>query len=234
MPEWTFCLAMFSSKKFKEKWISRFENLKTRFPDKNDDVIKNALVKFNGHAGHVVALFSSQKNDDKKTLRRKPESFVHAAEISGKFVFSTNQSSDDTSYAERLKELRKKLGAPSFQLTTSDSKTKWSFALYDDNDSLEEELEIERKYFGRAYSDIYACEMSDVLDAMPIRTVTHLKPWQKYKTELEKLHRMFGGGARGKMAMWDKGKEEGIGFGSVRYEVVMRSKRVIIEWECLK
>ena len=36
-------------------------------------------------------------------------------------------------------------------------KMKWRFAMYNDNDSLEEELKIERNYFGRSYSEFYAC-----------------------------------------------------------------------------
>ena len=218
---------MFSSKKFKEQWKPRLENLKKRFPDKSEETIKKALIKYNGHAGHVASFLKPAAQ------QRKHEPFVHAAEISGKFVFTSTQSSEDTSYADRLKSLREKLGDPIFRLESSNGKMKWKFTMYDDNNSLKEELEIEKKYFGRFYSEFYACEMDDVLNASPIRTVPFFQPWEKFNTELEKLRRMLRG-ARGKMAMWDKGKEEGFGFGSVRYEAVLRSKRVVVEWDVVE
>jgi hypothetical protein len=245
-----------SSHTFQEKWTGRLENLKKRFPDINEEVIKSALIKYRGHAGHVAKALTPTSETPKK---KSAKAFFHPAEISGKFVFSSTQSSEDTSFAERLKSLREKLGTPDFKLELGNSKARWKFTVYNDNNSLEKELEIERTYFGRDYTTFYACEMNDVrlvslyleklliylthhtphsfvlqqhqvLNATPIRTIPPLKPWEKYKTELEKLTRMFRG-ARGQMAMWDKGKVEGFGFGSVRYEATMRSKRIVVEWD---
>ena len=221
---------MFSSKTFKEQWKPRLENLKKRFPEKSEEIIRNALIKYRGHAGHVAKFLSPHVETQPK---RKHDTFVHAAEISGKFVFTSTQSSEDTSFADKLKTLREKLGDPIMSFEKGNHKMKWRFAMYNDNDSLEEELEIERKYFGRSYSEFYACEMGDVLNASPIRTSPDIEPWKRFKSELEKLHRMFRG-ANGKMSMWDKGKEEAFAFGSVRYEAVMRSKRIVVEWDIYK
>jgi hypothetical protein len=221
---------MFSSKTFKEQWKPRLENLKKRFPEKSEETIKNALIKYRGHAGHV-AKFLSPPAEMKKKISH--DTFVHAAEISGKFVFTSTQSSEDTSFADKLKTLREKLGDPIMSFEKGNHKMKWRFAMYNDNDSLEEELKIERNYFGRSYSEFYACEMGDVLNASPIRTSPDIEPWKYLEPEYEKLHRMFRG-ANGKMSMWDKGKEEAFAFGSVRYEAVMRSKRIVVEWDINK